>query len=285
MTAEDAAPPNAPTPGERGRQSTAQTSTDQSNPLAHIASMTIDYRSGLATILGTDGRSLTAPVHAPNASDLVTSSTFTPGESRMDVQAAGASFTMRIGTFGEPVVQPVVYLDQNHWIDFARWQKEPTMVVGSKRPFFEALDVAAREQRVIVPLASAHLTETAKRGGSSRLELASTMLRVSSGWQMRSVLALRRAELRALFGTSAPLSRPEVITLDPSVILDKPPDSGSLGTELGPELAVLVRRQVWAITLVGLLMDAVPDEDTVKDVLTKWSQSFTPLAQHMRGNS
>lgn len=247
--------------------------------------MTIDYRSGLATILGTDGRSLTAPVHAPNASDLVTSSTFTPGESRMDVQAAGASFTMRIGTFGEPVVQPVVYLDQNHWIDFARWQKEPTMVVGSKRPFFEALDVAAREQRVIVPLASAHLTETAKRGGSSRLELASTMLRVSSGWQMRSVLALRRAELRALFGTSAPLSRPEVITLDPSVILDKPPDSGSLGTELGPELAVLVRRQVWAITLVGLLMDAVPDEDTVKDVLTKWSQSFTPLAQHMRGNS
>jgi hypothetical protein len=77
-------------------------------------------------------------------------------------------------------------------------------VSGDRRRFFEMLATAANEQRVVVPLSGAHLTETSKRAGTTRIELASTMLRYSRGWQMRSVLALRRAELRTLFGTSPP---------------------------------------------------------------------------------
>lgn len=253
-----------------------------SHPISHIKLVALDFVSGDASIVTADGRILTDRISLPAERGLVTRSTFIPAESRMEIVAAGETITMTLGTALESASVPVVYLDQNHWIDFARWRKNPDTFDGVKSRFFDLLARAANEERVIVPLSSAHLTETSKRGGTSRLELAATMLHYSRGWQLRTVLGLRRAELRALFGGS-PLTKEDVFTLAPEAILDITPNK-TVGQELGPELAGLVQRQVWATVLVRLLLDPEPEGDVGRESATRWAESFAPLAMHMRGN-
>lgn len=201
----------------------------------------------------------------------------------MEITASGERFVIQLGSVEDRICSPVVYLDQNHWIDFARWRKDPSSVSAEKRKFFGTLASAADQGHVILPLSSAHMTETSKRGGSSRVELASTMLRYSRGWQMRSVLALRRAELRSLFG-SPQLTQEDVITLAPYVALDMEPKR-SLGEDLGPEIAGLVQRQVWATVLVNILIDDDPSRAGLRDEPARWAESFVPFATAMKGNA
>lgn len=265
-----------------------------SHPVSHIKLVALDYETGNASIVTTDGQIFTDRLSPPSDHGLVTRSTFLPAESRMEIVAAGEKISITLGTVRDAVSVPVVYLDQNHWIDFARWRKNPNSLDEAKRPFFETLARAVREERLITPLASAHLTETSKRGGPSRLELAATMLHYSGGWQLRSVLGLRRAELRALFSGN-PVTKDEAITLTPDVIFDTTPRSSEASSDpafdptstqnLGPELSGLVQRQVWACTLVSLLIDDQPDADSGRDAATRWAQSFEPLATSMRNNA
>lgn len=254
----------------------------RSHPISHIKLVALDYESGNASIVTTDGRIITDRISVPAERGPVTRSTFIPAESLMEIVAGGETITMTLGTALENVSAPVVYLDQNHWIDFARWRKDSDTVEDAKAAFFETLAGAVAEERVIVPLSSAHLSETSKRGGTSRLELAATMLHYSRGWQLRTVLGLRRAELRALFGSS-PLTRQDAITLAPEAILDMPPNE-TLGQDLEPELAGLLQRQVWASVLVSLLLDPEPEGEVGRESATRWAQSFAPLANSMRNN-
>lgn len=254
-----------------------------SHTISHIKLVALDYESGNASIVTANGRIITDRISAPEDRGLVTRSTFIPAESRMEIFAAGETIIMTLGTALEAVSVPVVYLDQNHWIDFARWRKSPDNFDKAKSPFFEALARAVTEERVITPLSSAHMSETSKRGGTSRLELAATMLHYSRGWQVRTVLGLRRAELRALFGGCA-LTKEDAITLAPDAILDMAPYERR-GQDLGSELAGLVQRQVWACVLVSLLVDPEPEGDSGRESATRWAQSFAPLAEHMRTNS
>ncbi|GGD31390.1 hypothetical protein [Nocardioides daphniae] len=253
-----------------------------SHPISHIKLIAIDYDSGHCSIVAVDGRILTEQIPVPSKRGLVSRCTFIPVDSLLEIVAGGETITMNIGTVLETISVPVIYLDQNHWIDFARWRKNPEALEATKRPFFDLLAQAATAERVIIPLSSAHLSESSKRGGPSRLELAATMLQYSRGWQLRSVLGLRRAELRALFG-GTPLVKQDAITLAPEAILDKMPDR-TIGQKLGPEVAGLIRRQVWATVLVSLLLDPEAREDAGSELATRWAMSFAPLANHMRTN-
>ncbi|MBM9465400.1 hypothetical protein JL108_18270 [Aeromicrobium sp. YIM 150415] len=254
-----------------------------SHPLAHIKLVSVDYESGTVSILRTDGQILIDTIPVQPGKGLVRRSTFIPADSLMEINAEGETLRMVLGTAPELVTAPVVYLDQNHWIDFARWQKNPSLVDRLKVPFFETLAKAANEERVILPLSSAHLVETKKRGGTSRLELAATMLRYSRGWQFRTVLGLRRAELRAMFGGAA-VAKEDAVTLAPEAIFDMATDR-SIDRELGPEIGGLIRRQTWANVLVSLLLDDQPDADNGAGVAIQWAESFAPLANSLRDNA
>ena len=257
-------------------------SIPEGHPISHIARVSLDYQTGSVSILRTDGALVVETLKSRPESGPVTGSTFIPSESRMEISIGEETIAMTLGTVDHSVDLPVVYLDQNHWIDFARWRKGSDRLTTSTQRFYEVLAEAALEQRVIVPLSSAHLSETSKRGGVTRLELASTMLTYSAGWQMRSALAVRRAELRVLFGLIVPLDRGDVFTLSPEAILDMEPST--IGFDLGDEISGLVRRQTWATTLVSLLMDSEPDEDTGGQAALDWAQSFRGLADAMKGN-
>lgn len=255
----------------------------RSHPLRHIRLVALDYETETVSIVSTNGSIVTDRISILANRGLVTRSTFIPAESRMEIVAGGETISMTLGTSDHSLPAPAVYLDQNHWIDFARWRKAPGSFDPSKAAFYELLASAVVHGRAVVPLSSAHLTETVKRGGNSRLELAATMLAYSRGWQLRTALGLRRAELRALFG-GAPVTREEAITLAPEAILDMPPGR-SLGQDLDPEIAGVVQRQVWACVLVSLLLREDRDADAGAEKATLWAQSFAPLAQSLRTNS
>ncbi|GAA3796081.1 hypothetical protein [Cellulomonas soli] len=256
----------------------------RAHPLSRLLSIAIDYQTGTATFVRDDLMVATATVALPtNRGAAVTSSTFFPKQSRIVFKASGRTLTMNLGTLSTKCDAPTVYLDQRDWIHFARWEKEPNRVTPAQRQFFGTLATAVESEQVIVPISAAHLVETSKRGGASRLDLAATMLRYSRGWQVRSVLALRRAELRALFG-GEPLVVSDVVTLAPQAALDMERPA-PFAPELGSEMSGLIERQVWAAVLVELLLDPVPTPNGGQDLAHQWSQSFLPLATAIPGNA
>ena len=249
-----------------------------------IRLISVDYKCGIASIVTSEERIVVDRVSKPKISSSVTRSIYVPRTSLIEIHAGGEVFVLPLGWRHQHIDRPVVYLDQNHWIDFARWDKKVSRLGETENEFFALLSATSIAGQVILPLSSAHLTETSKRGGTSRVELASTMLRYSRGWQMRSVLGLRRAELRGLFGSSASLTRENVITLSPRAVFDMPPIA-RIGQHLGPQVAELVERQVWATTLVSLMIDEDPSDAAGREIVDKWANSFEPLATAMRGNS
>ncbi|MFI1236831.1 hypothetical protein [Nocardia salmonicida] len=92
--------------------------------------------------------------------------------------------------------RPTVYLDQNHWNAL---YKAKYVISGVKSREHEAalwLIEQASAGRIILPLSSAHMSETCKwRNNGERYALALTILQLSAGWQLRDPLAVRRKEI------------------------------------------------------------------------------------------
>jgi hypothetical protein len=101
-----------------------------SPPPQHIKLISLDYETGIASIVRGDGRIVTDRIPTPGNRGLVTRSTLIPNQSHMEVVAAGEVLTLVLGTDWGLVVRPVVYLDQNHWIDFARLAEGSSCCVG-----------------------------------------------------------------------------------------------------------------------------------------------------------
>jgi hypothetical protein len=155
---------------------------------------------------------------------------------------------------------PVVYLDQNHWVMLARLQWSPVKVkVNEHREAYERILDLARRRSISLPISSAHAFETARKDGRQRRELATTMLQLSRGRQMRSPLKIRREEiLRSLahFG-SVPIgeSRPP-FTLDPDALFGStewPGDKSLLGD--------LQARLTWSSALAAMMTEDKREDD------------------------
>jgi len=115
----------------------------------------------------------------------------------------GDPFSFQIGTVATAIDRPVVYLDQNHWIELARTQVGSTRISREKAAACRRLIDLADRRKIILPISGAHLVvETAKTDGRQRADLARVMLSLSSGWQMRSPLWVRHQELICFFRTA-----------------------------------------------------------------------------------
>lgn len=250
---------------------------------SRIRLMSVDHVTGTSTVVATDGTMLSERGLAPGKRGLVERTVYLPQDDRVEVSGAGTHISMLVGTPRSTVGVPVVYLDQNHWIYLARWFKNADTYEGPRAEFYSLISEAAEAGSLVLPLSAAHLSETSKRPGWSRLELASVMLRLSQGWQLRDVLPLRRAELRTLFGTSGPLRRRDVVTLDPEAILDMESDSHT-AADLPVEFQDVHRRVVWASVLVSLLLDDNADPPLPEDLAGRWAGSFPLLTEHLIGN-
>ena len=248
-----------------------------------IRQVSVDHANGISTIVMNDG-TLVSERHEPTrGAKHVTRSTYLPGEERVEVTCSGSRFSVRVWTGAPERDRPVVYLDQNHWIYLARWMNNRDSVGAEDAEFYRLLASEVEHNRIVVPESAAHMQETAKRPGQSRLEVASAMVRLSQGWQFRNVLPLQRAEIRTMFGASGPVTRSLAVTLEPGVILDKTGPDDTLD-DLPEEFQALHERTVWATVFVSVLLAEASISAPANDLARAWAQSFKPLAEALNGN-
>ena len=94
--------------------------------------------------------------------------------------------------------RPTIYLDQNHWSTLTKTIHQPDRVADEQeRTAAEQLIELAKAREVVLPMSSAHLSETAKQADpEQRYQRALTIAQLAGGWQLRDPLDLRRFELR-----------------------------------------------------------------------------------------
>jgi hypothetical protein len=103
--------------------------------------------------------------------------------------------------------RPIVYLDQCHWSTLSNSIFEPARIRNERDrdAAAELLDLAERG-KVIIPVSSAHTLETSALFDVRRQNLASTILRLSRGWQMRSPIVVRMHEMASVLGRKLAVS-------------------------------------------------------------------------------
>jgi hypothetical protein len=192
---------------------------------------------------------------------------------------------------------PIVYLDQNRWINVARAVLKPEQVTpASERKPAEALADAAHGNELTLPLAAAHLVELAQAGSARRRrELGGVMADLSSGWFMRSPLAVRREETTAALRARTPRPtdagpRPPVFTCSPvgffssqSTAADPEPDADFGGHSLhGIDPAGQMKRLDALLALVATIVDERPLDTTAgRAASAGWARGHDELGQFL----
>lgn len=258
------------------------------DPLLAFRSIAILPATGEAEFVLTDGRMARTkgiPL-APTSSTVKTS--FFPERSEVELLLHdGKVIVLDVGTVFTSIDRPVIYLDQNHWIDLARAVVGSSKLSAARAQACGDLIELARTRRVILPISAGHLVETVKTTGQRRANLGRTMLELSRGWQMRSPLRIRALELLRLFSCADAIDGPitDVFTLAPHSIWSQPKDLHSGHFAPFVTLDGLVERLSWSMTLVELLLE---DEREVSEeganIARNWAASFQDLGQYVPSN-
>lgn len=194
----------------------------------------------------------------------------------------GEHATFDIGSTIE-IGRPVVYLDQNHWVKLACHQWSPDKIPARHRDGYARLFALARDQAILLPLSAAHAVETARTDGRWRRDLATTMLQLSRGWQMRSPLKVRHQELygdMALYRTGAQTT-PQglgVFTLDPGALFAS--DEHIRATSPEGELTAHL---TWTTSFAEMLIeDEREDDDQARAKIAAWAAAYGAVSAHLR---
>lgn len=104
----------------------------------------------------------------------------------------------------------VVYLDQNMWSNLYRVRFDSTHIPTEEKEAAEWLMDLVADETIIVPFSVATLVETSRYlvNEPARSRIASTVLRVSRGWQMISHFRVLREDLARALGDQTPRRSP-----------------------------------------------------------------------------
>ncbi|MEV0326954.1 hypothetical protein AB0H63_10970 [Micromonospora echinospora] len=121
--------------------------------------------------------------------------------------------------------RPAVYLDQNHWSKLAWAMVDPSRV-ANRDELAAAMRIIelATDAGIVLPLSSAHFTETYPLYGDRRYNLGLAMAQLAGGWELRSPMAVWDNEVAVMLAThqdvSLPaFSEPPVVTTEPQAFL------------------------------------------------------------------
>jgi hypothetical protein len=178
---------------------------------------------------------------------------------------------------------PVVYLDQLHWITLAqcRWtpeklSSEPERIAG------ERIIELARRRAICLPFSAGNLTEMTQMGGRRRRHLATTILGLSCGWQMRNPVTIRRRELEAIFSGGDPrVADPFTLQVGEVFIDGLPP------AEAPADFPSDWRHWFQSMTAVNAMVASMIDEEKIPktdgdEMAAGWASSHHDLAVYMR---
>lgn len=219
------------------------------------------------------------------------SSTYFPAESRLWLRTMrGDSIVLEIPTaldMSPRGDRPAIYLDQNHWSTLTNTLHEPERVANSdEREAAERLVEMKLADQVVLPLSLAHLAETCKQvDPEPRYRRALTIAQLSSGWQLRDPLALRRFELRQVLTSryrQACAIPSAAVTLEPDALV-----AGRYGRKgrTDPPVTMAQSWEVRAVSCIFGTIDTLLDGDPVPSPPpTEWAADFRRFAAFLAGS-
>jgi hypothetical protein len=196
----------------------------------------------------------------------------------------GQTLEIDIGVPGQvvPPDVPIVYLDQLHWISLAQQLWAPERLRESEREAAETLIALARQQRIVLPVAGAHLTEMAPVTDRRRRDVAATILGLCRGWQMQNPVRIRGQEYAAAMLGHDPFAA-DVFTLDPGVLFADGPAIPARVPGSRPDHAEMLPRVIAISAVYSAMLDDEPlDMREGKAAAERWATSFPQLAKYMR---
>ncbi|MFI8198873.1 hypothetical protein ACIF6K_20420 [Streptomyces sp. NPDC085942] len=172
---------------------------------------------------------------------------------------------------------PVIYLDQCHWSTLSNSIFDRARVRNSEDlKAAERLIEWAEAGRVILPVSSAHALETSALYDERRQNLASTILRISRGWQMRSPVVVRTHEmgeaLSKAYTASAALPELDVFSLAAGAM-----DTERRGTGISHLPAGLLKLTN-RLTAFASIYDVLMNPERVPSRVPGWHERFNKLS-------
>ncbi|MCA1706987.1 MAG: hypothetical protein LC808_28470 [Actinobacteria bacterium] len=259
---------------------------------AEVATMQLS-RDGAMLILFIDGRVACGSLgrEAFGSTSAIAASTHFPRSSQLLLQTTrGDNILVDLGipTDLAPLVgRPTIYLDQNHWSTLTNAIHQPDRVADhDELGASEHLVELATRREVVLPLSSAHMSETCKQVDvDERYRRALTLAQLSAGWQFRDPLDLRRFELRQALTSryhERQLTPPAAVTLEPNAVHAS--QRGPLA-EVSPELPEEARWAVHSIRCIGGILDAMLDaEHLPMESAPGWAAEFQRFARFLADN-
>ena len=174
---------------------------------------------------------------------------------------------LELGTVRNPSPlrgRPVVYLDQNHMSTLSKALRAPERLNEHDWSAAIRLITLAGNSKIVLPFSGAHMSETAAwADDDARFHLATTILSVSRGWQLRDPLQVRHEELVSLLGVFEERSSPvdAVITLAPNAALASrlfPRTSSEQAIDKTPALLHIYQSTLWLNVAASIMLDESP---------------------------
>lgn len=250
-------------------------------------------RDGTMSVIFMDGRSETASLgrEAFEATSTIAASTYLPLLSLLCLRTTrGDDLVVEVPRPSDLAPlrgRPSIYLDQNHWSTLTNAMHEPNRITD-EREYAAAkhLIELAVAREVVLPMSSAHISETCKQADpEQRYRRGLTIAQLSAGWQLRDPLDLRQFEIRQALTTRyrhTCLIPPAAVTLEPNAI------HAGRDTELPDVAADLPLEAQWiihALRCIGGTIDTMLDTEHIPmPLLPGWADGFQRFAEFLRDN-
>lgn len=174
----------------------------------------------------------------------------------------------------------VVYLDQNLWSRLARVRHGLGGAAETEAKAAAALARLAEQEHIILPMSGSHFAETGRHQGPTRIPIASTILELSRGWQMRHPGWIGLNELTAALEVRAPPKHDDIFTLAPHATFLQSPAIPQV--PYGEPLGTLLPQAIAATTTYNLLVDDEPPPDEgATEVLERWVATMDDLVSKL----
>ncbi|MFE2505992.1 hypothetical protein [Streptomyces rubiginosohelvolus] len=249
-----------------------------------VRRITLRPKIGIATFTKNDGSEHMLPLGPPASGERINIVRFSydlRGNLAEIETADGLSMEIEMPRPGqEPPIcgRPIVYLDQCHWSALANHQYRPEVVPEKDRAAAEKITDMALSGEIIIPFSAGHFLETSALYGVKRINLASTMIRLSRGWRMRHPVRIRMSEIREVLtaeagGVRLPDETP-AITLDATALFQD-----RIEPQAGPGGFAALGNMIDQISTTQAHYDILLDPDRVE------SRRTSEWEDHLRGIS
>ena len=263
--------------------------------LQGIRWMTIDYERDELRVAADDGRIVrqAGGVQRPDGPFDFKSVTFKPADLTLEVVTPWDEH-LEVEVFANDdqllrrAGRPVIYLDQNKWVQVAMALHRPERVrpPSELAPTLRVIEMA-RGKEVLLPISSGHWIETGPLEGHRRAHVASLMVGLSRGWIMRDPPRVAALEMATLFGNDEHGRSGEngtsVFTLDAGALFAEPTTAhvlrhDGLPSDVGDVIEAL--SGVQSILAVLLEDERTKDPNGVQKA-RQWADIYQAWAQQL----